>query len=95
MNFSRSYYPNFLSNTTSRETYLAIRPIPPFSSIKYANITCVAQLVGVYLRYEKHERILLASIVRTIQRLGDESTCEGSIGFVSDVHLPYENTERR
>ena len=52
MNFFRSYYPNFLSNTTSRETYLAIRPIPPFSSIKYANITCVAQLIGVYFSYE-------------------------------------------
>ena len=94
MIFFRSYYPNFLSDTTSREVYLAIRPIPLFSSIKYANFTCVAQKVGVYLKYEKRERFLLASLVRTIQRLGDESTCKGSNGFASVVHLPIRKRER-
>ena len=94
MNFFRSYYPNFLSNTTSRETYLAIRPIPPFSSIKYANFTCEAQLIGVYLSYEKRNRFLPASMVGVFKRLGDESTCEGSNGFASVVHLPIRKRKR-
>ena len=92
MNFFRSYYPNFLSDTTSIGADSSIPPIPLSRRENMLNVLRGSISWGIF-EVRKHERILLASMVRTIQKLGDESTCKGSIGFVSDVHLPYEKHE--
>jgi len=89
-----SSYPNFLRNAVPIKSILAIRPIaPPLRQ----NMLNGLFMLNIWDNFSllKHERFLLASKVRTIQILGDESTCEGSNGFVSVVHLPYTKTRWR